>query len=193
MKATTMKKNVALIAVLFSASGLALADHADYDRGQYEDYARVRNVTPQYEKVNTPREECRDVYREGGYSRERSSDHSYTGTVVGGVAGALLGSQFGKGNGNTASTAAGAIAGAVIGDKVQNNGRYARDDDDRGGMTRQCRVVDDWENRLTGYTVLYEYAGRSYTTVLPQDPGRKLAVHVSVTPAVETLSRNGYR
>lgn len=188
MKATTMKKSVAMVALLFTASGAALAEHNEYNNGgQYQDYARVRNVTPQYEKVSVPREECRDVYREGGYSRYRGSDRSYTGTVVGGVAGALLGSQFGKGNGNTASTAAGAIAGAVIGDKVQNNGRYARDDYDRdydrGRMERQCRTVNDWENRVTGYIVVYEYAGRSYTTVLPQDPGRRIPVRVSVTPA----------
>jgi hypothetical protein len=44
-------------------------------------------------------------------------------------------------------------------------------------------MVDDWQTRVTGYRVTYEYAGRSYTSVLPYDPGRRLAVRVDVEPA----------
>jgi len=49
--------------------------------------------------------------------------------------------------------------------------------------------VDHWDNRLIGYRVVYAYAGRSYSALLPQDPGRRIPVRVSVSPAVEQLSR----
>jgi uncharacterized protein YcfJ len=87
----------------------------------------------------------------------------------------------------------------VIGDKVQannaNNGRYADDDgyDDRGREVQRCHTVDNWQNRLTGYRVVYEYAGRSYTTVMPNEPGRQIPVRVSVVPVAGDVSRNTSR
>ena len=192
MNTTQLKKSMGLLTVLLAASTSAMADrNDDYAYGKYQDYARVRSVTPEYNRVNSPRQECTNEYIRGdGYRRERvSSDRSYTGTVIGGIAGALVGSRFGKGNGNTAATAAGAIAGAVIGDKVQGNGGYARGDggeyDDRGREVQRCHTVDSWENRLTGYRVVYEYAGRSYATVMQNAPGRQIPVRVSVIPAVD--------
>ena len=203
MNTIPFKKSMSLLAILVLTSTSALADHDDdYTRGNYQDYARVRSATPEYDRVNTPRQECTNEYIQGtGHRHERSSssDRSYTGTVIGGITGALIGSQFGKGNGKQASTAAGAIAGAVIGDKVQTNGSYARNDyedddyNDRGREVRRCRTVDSWENRLTGYRVVYEYAGRSYTTVMPNEPGRQIPVRVSVVPATNQISRSSYR
>ena len=190
MNISKFKKSVSLLSVLAVTSTAVLADHDDdYSQPRFGDYARVTNVTPEYERVNHPRQECSNEYipstgYRNGYS---DSGHGYTGTIVGGVAGALLGSRLGKGNGNRAATAAGAIAGAVIGDQVQARGRGGRYDDDyadAGREVRRCRVVENWDNRLTGYRVVYEYAGRSYTTVLPQDPGRRIPVRVSVTPAL---------
>ena len=204
MKATQLKKSISLLTVLFAASTATLAGHPDdynngnsqYNNGNYQDYARVKNVTPEYQRVNTPRQECSNEYvPSNGYGRERSSssDRSYTGTVVGGVAGALLGSRFGKGKGTTAATAVGAIAGAVIGDKVQGAGVFGSQNDgyaDHDNSYRQvqrCRTVEHYENRLTGYRVVYEYAGRNYTTVMQNQPGRQIPVSVSVAPAVGNL------
>ena len=64
-----MKKAASIatvIALAFSAS-IARADHV------FEDYARVIEVTPQYEKVNRPREVC-----ETGYIPEREHRRSST-------------------------------------------------------------------------------------------------------------------
>lgn len=147
---------------------LASAAHAQ----DYEDYARVRSVTPEYQQVSTPRDDCRAEYvpEERGLGR-------YVGPLVGGGAGALLGAQVGQGNGNRAATAVGAIAGAIIGDRVQN--RYPD-----GGVreARRCRSSYYSENRLTGYRVAYEYGGRVYQTTLPYDPGNTLRVRVAVDP-----------
>lgn len=202
MKNTRQKISVSLLTILFASTSVMAGHDDDENNANYQDYARVKNVTPEYQRVNTPRQECSTEYiRNTGYDgyghEQSSSDRSYTGTVVGGVAGALLGSRFGKGKGTTAATAVGAIAGAVIGDKVQGNGglfanknddRYERDS--RGREVQRCRTVDHYENRLTGYLVAYEYAGRDYTTVMQSQPGRKIPVQVSVVPVAGGTSRN---
>ncbi|NLR74195.1 MULTISPECIES: glycine zipper 2TM domain-containing protein [Leeia] len=145
----------------------------------FADYARVRQVEPQYERVNSPREEC---WTETVSSQQpRESRRSTSGAIIGGVVGAALGHQVGKGRGKDAATAVGAIAGAMIGDRWNDRGgdeyeTVSRDE-------RRCRSVDQWDNRLTGYRVTYEYAGRRYTSFMPRDPGREVRVNVSVEPS----------
>mgnify|MGYP003411270028 CR=1 FL=1 len=158
----------------------ALASHDD----NYEDRARVISVAPQFERVNTPRQECRTEYvRESYYEAPQRSN---TGAIVGGVAGGLIGSRFGGGNGRIATAAIGAGLGAVVGDRYDNNGR-----DNRGRErveTRpieSCVTVDNWSQVPAGYLVNYEYNGRQYSTVTNNDPGRFIPVHVQVRP-------NGY-
>ena len=143
---------------------------------QFEDRARVLSAVPEYEKVNTPSEQCYSEYESAPRGRQ-SKD--FGGSIIGGVTGGLVGAQVGKGHGNTAATAVGAIAGAIIGDRVQNQNRQVEYADRE---VRRCRVTDNWENRLTGYRVTYEYAGRHYTTFLQDDPGRSLPLRVNVEP-----------
>jgi uncharacterized protein YcfJ len=100
-----------------------------------------------------------------------------TGAVIGGIAGGILGNQVGKGNGRTAATAAGAVTGALVGDRVENNGAGTA-----GRQVQNCRTVDNWQTRVTGYNVEYEYQGRTYSTVMPNHPGDRIRVRVSVTP-----------
>lgn len=87
-----------------------------------------------------------------------------------------MGNQVGGGNGRTAATAAGAIAGAIVGDRVENNQQVADQ------PVQQCRTIDDWQSRNNGYSVTYEYNGRTYTSILPYDPGSRLRLRVSLTP-----------
>jgi uncharacterized protein YcfJ len=161
------------ITALTVAVALAFGATAAFAGPTFEDYARVRDVTPQYDQVNVPRKEC---YSE--YVPERSDrGGSLAGPVIGGVAGGLLGSRFGQGNGRVASAAAGAVVGTIVGTQLGNR--------DRGGgyeerEVRRCRTVDHFESRLAGYRVAYEYQGRSYTTFLPYDPGSRIPVRVSV-------------
>ncbi|MEB0138905.1 glycine zipper 2TM domain-containing protein [Undibacterium sp. CCC2.1] len=143
----------------------------------FEDYARVTKVTPQVEQVNVPRQECQTEYE----NVQRPQERSNAGGLLGGLAGGLLGSQVGGGNGRIAAAAAGAITGALVGDRMDNNGSGGQ-----GGYesrpVRQCRNVDSWQTRNNGYAVTYEYAGRSYTSVMPYDPGSRLRLHISLTP-----------
>jgi uncharacterized protein YcfJ len=169
---------IGLIAATVSLPALASHDDA------YEDRARVISVAPQFERVNTPRQECRTEYvRESVYeNRERSNG----GAIIGGVSGGLLGSLVGRGNGRVAAAAVGAGVGAIVGDRMDNDRGY-----DRGRervVTRpveRCETVDNWSQVPAGYLVNYEYNGRRYSTVTNQDPGRFIPVHVEVRP-------NGY-
>jgi len=142
----------------------------------YDDYARVTQVTPEYQRVNVPRQEC---YSEYVPERQSYRGSSLAGTIIGGVAGGLLGAQVGRGNGRVAASATGAVIGAVVGDRLGSRGDrdeyYERE-------VRRCRNVDSFEDHLTGYRVAYEYQGRAYVTTLPYDPGPRLPVHVDLSP-----------
>ncbi|HTD05268.1 glycine zipper 2TM domain-containing protein [Undibacterium sp.] len=178
----TLKKTAIISAV---ASLFGLGASFSVQAADFEDYARVVSVTPQVEQVNTPRQECNTAY-ETVQRQPQQQERSVGGSIVGGIAGGLLGAQVGNGNGRTAAAAVGAITGAIVGDRVENNNNNGN-----GGQpvydqrqVRQCRMVDRWETRTTGYAVTYEYQRRNYTTVLPYDPGTRLKLQVSLTPRI---------
>jgi uncharacterized protein YcfJ len=133
-------------------------------------------VTPEYESVNVPRQECYSEYVPESY--QRGGEKNLAGPLIGGVAGNLLGSRFGRGNGRVPSAAAGAVVGAIVGDRLSDRGGDRTEYYER--EVRRCRNVDNWQSRLAGYRVACEYDGRSYTTILPYDPGSRLPVRVSV-------------
>jgi uncharacterized protein YcfJ len=169
------------------AAALALGASGAMAGPTYEDTAPVRSAVPEYEKVNIPRKDCYSEYVPEPRYRRGGVD-SYVGPLIGGVTGGLLGAQVGRGNGKVAASAAGAAIGAIVGDRLSNRGGpdefYERE-------VRRCRMVDNFETRITGYRVTYDYAGRTYTTTLPYDPGPRLPVHVHVEPA-EDAARGYY-
>ncbi len=173
-------KKTALISATtaFLGLGMSVAHAADYD-----DFARVINVAPQVEQVNVPRQECRTDY-ETVQRQQPQQQRSAGGSIIGGIAGGLLGSQVGGGNGRIAAAAAGAIAGAVVGDRVDNNGNNGGNQQPTydSQPVRRCTNVDHWETRNNGYAVTYEYHNRTYTSIMPYDPGSRLKLHVSITP-----------
>lgn len=159
-----------------------MATHAMAD--DYFDSAPVLSVTPQMERVNTPRQECRTEY-----IREIVSNNSSpAGAIIGGIAGGLLGSTIGKGDGSIAAAAIGAGVGAVVGDRMSNN-------QTNGVVDRpidRCVTVDNWQNVSRGYLVTYRYNGRDFTTVTDENPGSTIKVSVSVNdanrPAVQSTN-----
>ena len=144
--------------------------------GEFDDTAKVLSAHPQMERVNQPRQECKVET----VTVQHQPQRGIGGSVLGGLAGALIGNQVGGGNGRTAATAAGAIAGAVVGDRMENNNSGSGTVSEQ--QVRNCYMVDNWQSRATGYSVTYDYRGRTYTTVLPYDPGQRLKVRVSVSP-----------
>lgn len=172
-------KNSLLVALLTVAATAAQAE-------TYTDFARVKSSVPEFERINRPRQECYNEVVETRVPAPRPSagNRDYGGTVLGGIVGGVVGNQFGKGHGREAATAAGAVAGALIGGQYDNRGdsRGSDRDEYEEREVRRCRQVGNWESRVTGYRVTYEYAGRRYTTIVPSDPGRELRLRVSVEP-----------
>ncbi|PTD95761.1 glycine zipper 2TM domain-containing protein [Pseudothauera lacus] len=163
------------------ASGPMRGQHHD---GSYQDWARVTQVQPQYERVRVTRQECgpAHVYYDD-HPVHGGGERQLGGAIIGGIAGGIIGNQVGKGNGRHVATAAGAAVGAIVGDRIQNNSAHAVPPQAHGRPRQQCRTVEHWEQQLTGYRVSYEYNGRHYTRFMTHDPGRRLRVNVSVSPA----------
>lgn len=157
-------------------SALLIGSLPAVQAADFEDFGRVVRVTPRVEQYNQPRQECRTDYVQVQQPAQRSAG----GSIVGGIAGALLGSQVGSGNGRTAAAAAGAIAGAVVGDRVDN--RDAQPGGVQEQAVKQCRTVEHWESRTTGYEVVYDYRGRNYTSVMSYDPGERVRLRVNIEP-----------
>ncbi|MES2180949.1 MAG: glycine zipper 2TM domain-containing protein [Pseudomonadota bacterium] len=176
------KVNVLVPALLTAAFSMsALADD------QYTDTARVLSSTPQVERVNMPRQECRTEYQQQSYSN--NGDRSIVGAVIGGLAGGLLGNTIGHGNGRVAAAAVGAGVGAIAGDRISNN---------RNSNTvvtrpvQSCYQVDNWQTVTSGYLVTYAYNGRVYSTVTNNPPGRYIDVNVAVAPGRYAAQQNNY-
>jgi len=150
----------------------------------YQDNARVMRVSPRIEQVSSPQEECHMEVERVAPVQANAQGRSLGGALIGGIAGGILGNQVGGGNGRAVATAVGAVGGALVGDNVagnMNNGNQVPP----GPVERQvrrCNVVNRMVERNAGYDVSYTYNGRSYTTLMPNDPGTSLRVNVSVTP-----------
>lgn len=155
-------QNFAAAAGLMLASAAALAD----DRGEpydgapdpqgYDDYADVVRVDPlrQQVRVSEPVRECRQ--EPVPVSQGPFSYNHIGGTLIGGAIGHHV----------------------SVDRQRQLYGEQER-------LVERCdvRYRDRYEERIDGYDVTYEYAGREYVTRLPYDPGERLRVRVDVTPA----------
>jgi uncharacterized protein YcfJ len=177
----TLKIKLVVAATLIGMASVASAGGPGrgHQGGSYQDWARVTQVQPHYERVKVARQECGPGARFG--HNHHDDGRSLGGAVVGGIAGGVIGNQVGSGSGRVAATAVGAVVGAVVGDRVAS--AHAVPVNHPGYRGPHCRTVDHWENRLTGYNVTYEYNGRRYTRFMTQDPGRRVRVNVSVSPA----------
>jgi uncharacterized protein YcfJ len=169
----------ALLTAVFAAPAMA--------SDQYSDTARVLSSTPQMERVNVPREECRTEYQQQNY---RNGDNSVAGALIGGIAGGLLGGTVGRGNGRIAAAAVGAGVGAIAGNSIANNQHgYGGS---RSVPVQSCYQVDNWQTVNTGYLVTYEYNGRTYSTVTNEQPGRYIDVNVAIEPRSRVVSQVSY-
>ena len=177
MNARTL--NTTLIAALLAASGAAQAGPGRGNGDGFTARAQVLASTPVYEAINEPRREC--WTETVGYETQsyRESNNA-GGAILGAIAGGLIGSTVGKGNGKVAAAAVGAATGAVVGDRWNDGGsRY----ESRPQQVERCRNHDDYRQVISGYDVRYRFQGREYSTRLPYDPGKWLALNVSFSVA----------
>ena len=162
------------------AGALALGSSMTQAGGQFVDYAEVLNVKPMYRTitVNTPRQEC---WTEQVVHHEEAKN-DVGGMILGGLIGGAVGNQFGRGQGKKASIAVGTLLGAGIGQSMSRNNNSGRS---YVTNEQRCRTVNDThqEERIEGYRVKYMYNGTVYHTRTKTDPGERMPVRVSVTPA----------
>ena len=143
-------------------------------------WADVLRVDPIYDEAGPtptarPREECYEEQVDQPLPDNRGGS-----TVLGAIIGGVIGHTFGKGNGRTATTVAGAAAGAAVGNSVAESGER-----EPARTERHCRIVDNpaGPRHIVAYDVEYRYRGERYTSRMNYDPGDRIRVRVSVTPA----------
>jgi uncharacterized protein YcfJ len=145
-------KTFALSCSLIACCGLA----------QAQEVGQVLSRTAVYQQVAVPRQSCAQTVTP-------NAPTSGAGAVSGAVTGAVLGTIIGEGRG--AGALIGAVGGAIVGDRAESNANSQP-------MTT-CTTQTFMENRLVGYNVVYEYAGKTYNVQLPQDPGPTLALQIA--------------
>lgn len=183
---------------LLLAAQTASAGHDHWGPGKHRghrdtDYARVIDVDPivRQVRVSVPRRECwmETRYEEIEHPATVRTHGAAGSMILGGIIGAAVGNQIGSGDGRRAATVAGAIIGSAIGHDVAER-RAARAQpaayytETRPYEVERCKVSyhEEYEERIEGYRVTYEYNGRRYTTRLPYDPGDRIRVSVDVRP-----------
>ena len=133
-----------------------------------QETGRVISSTPVIQQVAVPRQVCTNT------QVATQGQKSGAGALMGAIAGGTVGNNVGAGSGRTAATMLGVLGGAILGDKVE------------GAPAPEVRTVQNctnqvfYENRTTGYHVVYEFAGKHYTVQMPTDPGP--TVRLQITP-----------
>ena len=151
-------------------------------------WADVLRVDPVFEGgTGDPQQECYEeqVLVQPAQISEPDDGKRVGSTVLGAIIGGVIGNRFGKGDGRKAATAAGAIAGGAIGNNIaSSSGSSVAVAPPRYSTQRRCRQVEGAAPRhVIAYDVEYRYRGELYTARMNTDPGDRMRVRVSVTPA----------
>ena len=179
MKTVAVASTLVLTAVALASPSLAQTSSRSRPYDQHTvvppapfetDRGTVISVTPIVQQVAIARRVCHD---EPVAVRRQPSG---AGALIGAIAGGAMGNAIGAGAGRAAATAIGVIGGAAVGDNIESGGQgtYVQN-------VRRCTTENAYEDRTSAYSVVYEYAGRQYTTQMRQDPGRYVQVQVQAS------------
>jgi len=194
MAIDVMKFQILIAAVLLCGGPLAAQTPAvaaaspSEENAAHYGWAAVLRVDPVYDETATEptasaQQECWEEQVPVGSDSGANNDgggRRTVATMIGAVVGGLLGNQVGKGDGRRAATVAGAVAGGVVGNQV------AADSRPQYTTQRRCRTVTGsapGPRHVVAYDVEYRYRGEVFTSRLAYDPGDRMRVKVSVTPA----------
>lgn len=158
---------------------------ASAEENSHYGWADVLRVDPVYgaTTANPPAQPCYDeqvpVETHGD---DQAQNKRGVFTAIGALVGGILGNQVGKGSGRAAATVAGAVAGGVAGNHIAAAGD---ENDARPQYTtvRHCPQAASGQRKAVAYDVEYRYRGDVYSSRLAYDPGDRLRVRVTVTPA----------
>lgn len=133
-----------------------------------DEQGRVISSIPVVQQVAVPRQVCQNQ------TVTVPGQKSGAGALIGGIAGGAMGNAIGDGSGRALATVIGVVGGAIVGNRIEGANQP------QTKTVQQCSTQTFYENRTVAYNVVYEYAGRQYSTQMPNDPGR--FVRLSVTP-----------
>jgi uncharacterized protein YcfJ len=156
-------------ALFCSAAGILAAFGT---QAHAEEVGRVISSTPVIQQVAVPRQVCNNQ------PMAVQQPNSGAGALLGGIAGGAVGNTIGHGSGRAAATAIGLVGGALLGNNVEGSGSYVQN-------VQQCSTQTFYENRTTGYNVVYEYAGKEFTAHMPYDPGA--TIRLQLTPMASNM------
>lgn len=160
-----MKQLVITTALLGAAAWTPLVANA-------QEVGQVLSRSAVYQQVAVPRQTCTPT-------PVVVQSSSGGGALMGAIAGGAMGNAVGDGSGRALATMIGIVGGAMVGDRIEGTGQaYVQN-------TTTCSTQTAYENRLVGYDVVYEYAGKRYNVQLPQDPGPTISLQIS--PSVQGL------
>jgi uncharacterized protein YcfJ len=137
---------------------------------QAQEVGNVISRTAVYQQVSVPRQVCTQT------QINVPGQTSGAGAAMGAIAGGAIGNAMGKGEGRAIATMLGVIGGAIAGDKVEGP------QSSQTQTQQTCTTQQVYENRLTGYNVVYEFAGKQYNVQLPKDPGP--TIKLQITPVL---------
>jgi uncharacterized protein YcfJ len=143
-----------------------------------QEVGQVLSRTPVYQQVAVPRQTCTQA------PALVPVQPSGIGAVIGAVAGGVLGSQLGGRDSQGLSTMAGVFGGAMLGNQVEGRANTPV-------PVTTCTTQNIYENRLVGYNVVYEFAGKQYTVQLPQDPGATIPLQVTPVSSIRSEAAHG--
>lgn len=132
-----------------------------------EDWARVVSTAPVIQAVTVPQQVC------GPQQVTTPGPKTGAGAVIGAIVGGALGNQIGQGGGRAVATGVGVVGGAVLGNQLEGAGQAQTQ------TVQTCTTQNVVENRVTGYAVTFEYAGKQYTTQTSADPGAWIRVQIN--------------
>ena len=166
-----MNKSMLTGIVVGVAVATAVGGIASYRMLSGPEYAQVVAVTPVMEKVNTPREECKDVV----VTRQQpiKDPHRVTGSVLGAVAGGAAGNAIGGKGKNKGAKVAGAVVGGIAGNKIQGS---MQANDTYQTTESRCNTVTDVSEHIVGYEVQYRLGDQNGRVRMDYDPGSTIPV-----------------
>ena len=152
----TLAGSVAAATLAFAGTALA------------QEQGRVISSQAVIQQVAVPRQVCNN--QQVAVQGQKSG----AGGLMGAIAGGAIGNNVGAGSGRGVATVIGVIGGAMMGDRVEGAPPVQMQ------TVQNCSTQTFYENRTSGYNVVYEYNGKQYNVQMPNDPGQ--FVQLQVTP-----------
>ena len=154
--------------VMMTTASAAISMAASIGAAQAQEQGRVISSQAVIQQVAVPRQVC--TSQQVAVQGQKSG----AGGVMGAIAGGAIGNNVGSGSGRALATMIGVIGGAAMGDRVEGAPPAQMQ------TVQNCTTQTFYENRTSGYNVVYEYNGKQYNVQMPNDPGQ--FVQLQVTP-----------